>query len=72
MSIGMIGTIVKNKHNGNIEVIVDEKYIHGIGGKNLTPVVYTLQDEDGNQDVLNAGLLGIHYEIISRKGDEEE
>lgn len=71
--IGMIGTVIKNKHTGDIAVIVDERYEHGIGmGGILTPVVYTLEDEDGNQDVLNAGLMGIHYEIIKRKGNEED
>ena len=81
MTIGMIGTVIKNKHNGRTAVIVDEKYLHGVNesfnfhigmGVRLTPVVYTLEDEDGNRDTLNAGFLYHNYEIIERKGDEEE
>lgn len=73
MTIGMIGTVIKNRRTGHIAVIVDERWNHEIGmGGRLTPVVYTIEDKDGNQDVLNAGLMGIHYEIIKRKGEEEE
>ena len=78
MTIGMIGTVLKNKHTGKTSVIVDEKYLHGVSesfgfhigmGGRLTPVVYTLEDEDGYRDTLNAGFLYRNYEIIERKGE---
>ena len=79
-----VGMMLRNKHTGDEQMIVDmyEQVVEFQGWKlkpnqvnlahsNLTPIVYVLEDKEGERHNWNA-LYMKHWEIVKQKNEGEE